>query len=58
MNHSEKYGLCVIKNSVKVGSLIAANVPLWCGMLIVGELCSSGDKGYMGKSWYLPSILL
>ena len=31
---------------LNVSSVIITSVPLWWGMLIVGQLCMCGNKGY------------
>ena len=41
--------------SIIVGSSVVINVPLWWGMLIMGEAMHVwGAQGNMGKSLYLP----
>ena len=43
----------VSDNNVYVGSSVLINVPLWLGMLIMGEAMHVWDQGIYGKSLYV-----
>lgn len=43
MNFNAAYGLWVMK-MCRVGSSIVMNVPLWCGILVVGEVVHLGVR--------------
>ena len=49
VNPNVNYGLKVLW-CVNVGSSIVTNVPLWWGMLLMGEAVHMGGQGEYGKS--------
>lgn len=51
-------GLWVIMMCLKVSSLVATNVQLWWGMLIMREAVHDWGQEYMGDLCIIPSVLL